>query len=138
MSCGETYTNVVPLLGRCLPQLSLASWGCLPYSWGMPPSRTQSRSKYRNQRKQVSVPVVPVSVARKLAGKTLQDVCDHINAEFEFPKKVERGTISAIENGLRGASVEMLVAIASALGIPADEIDTEYEPRHARHPRVVA
>ena len=110
----------------------------MPYCWGMNPSGTQSRSKYRNQRKPVSVPVVPLAVARKLAGKTLQDVCDHINAEFEFPKKVERGTISAIENGLRGASVEMLVAIASALHIAADEIDTAYEPRQARHPKVVA
>ncbi|MCV7157992.1 helix-turn-helix transcriptional regulator [Mycolicibacterium brisbanense] len=104
----------------------------------MAPNRSQSRSKYRNQRKPVSVPVIPLALGRKLAGKTLQDVCDHINAEFEFPKKVERGTISAIENGLRGASAEMLVAIASALGVSADEIDTEYEPRRARHPKVVA
>lgn len=104
----------------------------------MAPSATQVRAKYRNQRKPVSVPVIPLAVARKLAGKTLQDVCDHINDEFEFPKKVERGTISAIENGIRGASVEMLVAIASALSISADDIDTEYEPRRARHPKVVA
>lgn len=82
--------------------------------------------------------MVPLAVARKLSGKTLQAVCDHINAEFEFPRRVERGTISAIEKGIRGASAEMLVAIASALAIPADEIDTKYEPRRARHPKVVA
>lgn len=104
----------------------------------MAPNRTQSRAKYRNQREPVSPPVVPLAVGRKLAGLTLQDVCDHINAEFEFPRKVERGTISAIENGIRGASAEMLVAIASALGISADVIDTAYEPRRARHPKVVA
>lgn len=84
------------------------------------------------------VPVVPLALARKLSGKTLQDVCDHINAEFEFPKKVERGTISAIENGHRGASAEMLVAIASALLISADDIDTAYEPRRSRHSTAVA
>lgn len=104
----------------------------------MPPIKPQSRSKYRNQRKPVEIPVVPLVVARKLAGKTLQDVCDHINADFEFPKKVERGTISAIENGHRGASAEMLVAIASALSISADDINTEYEPRHSRQTKSVA
>lgn len=105
---------------------------CLPYCWDMPPNKTQSRGNYHKQRKPVATPVVPLVVARKLAGKTLQDVCDHINAEFEFPKKVERGTISGIENGHRGASVEMLVAIASALSISADDIDTQYEPRQRR------
>lgn len=79
-----------------------------------------------------------MAVARKIGEKTLQDVCDHINREFEFPKKVERGTISAIENGHRGASVEMLVAIASALGISADDIDTQYEPRRSRRSTAVS
>lgn len=111
---------------------------CLPYGWVMPPIQSQSRTKYRNQRKPVSIPVVPLVVARKLANKTLQDVCDHINDEFEFPKKVERGTISAIENGHRGASVEMLIAIASALSISADDINTQYEPRRSRQGKRVA
>lgn len=65
-------------------------------------------------------------------GLTLQAVCDHINEEFTFAKKVERGTISAIESGHRGASTQMLAAIASALSIPADSIDTQYEPRQSR------
>jgi transcriptional regulator with XRE-family HTH domain len=104
----------------------------------MAPIKPQSRTKYLNQRKPVSVPVVPLAVARKISGKTLQEVCDHINDEFEFPKKVERGTISAIENGHRGASVEMLLAIASALGIAADDINTQYEPRRSRRGNAVA
>lgn len=99
----------------------------------MPPTKPQGRAKYLNQRSPVSPPVVPLAVARKLAKKTLQEVCDYINDEFEFPKQIERGTVSAIELGHRGASVEMLVAIASAIGISADDIDTQYEPRHARY-----
>jgi transcriptional regulator with XRE-family HTH domain len=76
--------------------------------------------------------MVSLAVARKAAHRTLQDVCDHINAEFTFEKPVERGTISGIEKGHRGASVQMLTAIASALGIAADDIDTQYEPRQSR------
>jgi transcriptional regulator with XRE-family HTH domain len=83
-------------------------------------------------------PVVTLHTARKISGKTLQDVCDYIDREFTFPRKVSRGTISAIELGHRGASVEMLDAIASALGISADAIDTEYEPRRSRQPKSVA
>jgi transcriptional regulator with XRE-family HTH domain len=110
----------------------------LPYGLRVAPIKSQSRSKYSDQRKPVSIPVVPLAVARKLADKTLQEVCDHINNEFEFPKKVERGTISGIENGHRGASAEMLVAIASALGVSADDINTQYEPRRSRQGKQVA
>jgi transcriptional regulator with XRE-family HTH domain len=73
--------------------------------------------------------VVKIATLRKVAGLTLQAVCDHINAEFAFPKPVERGTISAIENGHRGASAQMLEALASAFGIHPSEIDTSYQPR---------
>lgn len=104
----------------------------------MPKRPTSNASRYAKQRPNVSPPVVPLSVARKIGNKTLQDVCDHINREFDFPKQVERGTISAIENGHRGASIEMLLAIASALGITADDIDTQYEPRRSRRGAEVA
>lgn len=116
----------------------LARLLCLLYGWDMAQSAPSQRAKYRNQRARAAVPVVTLATARKMADKTLQDVCDHINREFQFPKTIERGTISAIENGHRGASIEMLVAIASALGIPADAIDTQYEPRHSRNSEAVA
>lgn len=82
--------------------------------------------------------MVPLAVLRKSRGKTLQDVCDYINREYSFPKKVERGTISAIENGHRGASVQMLAAIADALSIRSEAIDTQYEPRNSRVVQVIA
>jgi transcriptional regulator with XRE-family HTH domain len=95
----------------------------------MPNATPTKRQRYANQRPKVGPPVVTIGVLRKAKSITLQDVCDHINREFEFPKPVERGTISAIENGHRGASAQMLAAIASALGIPVDAIDTQYSPR---------
>lgn len=60
-------------------------------------------------------------------GLTLQAVCDRILEEHGL--EVERGTISAIELGHRGASAQMLTAIADALGIHPQEIDTAYKPR---------
>jgi len=96
-------------------------------------SAATKAARYRNQRPSANVPVVSIGVLRKAKGLTLQAVCDHINEEFTFSKPVERGTISAIENGHRGASTQMLAAIASALGIPVEVIDTQYEPRKSRH-----
>ncbi len=96
------------------------------------PIKPQRNGKYANQRAKVPVPMVPLAVARKAQGITLQAVCDHINQEHFFSKPVERGTISAIENGHRGASSQMLAAIADALGISPAEIDTAYEPRQGR------
>ena len=77
--------------------------------------------------------MVPLGAARRAARMTLQDVCDHINADATFPKPVERGTVSAIERGHRGASDAMLAAIASALGLAIADVDTDYEPRRSRH-----
>lgn len=93
----------------------------------MPKEASRTVSKYCDQRAKVPVPVVSTAVLRKALDKTLQDVCDYLLAEYGM--KVERGTISAIENGHRGASIQMLTAYADALGVPASVIDTQYEPR---------
>ncbi|MGV0042070.1 helix-turn-helix domain-containing protein [Mycobacterium colombiense] len=76
--------------------------------------------------------MIPIAAVRKALGLTLQNVCDHIHEEHGL--KVDRGTISAIELGHRGASTEMLTAIAEALGVHATDIDTAYEPRRRRNP----
>ncbi|WP_094359994.1 helix-turn-helix domain-containing protein [Mycobacterium marinum] len=93
----------------------------------MAPTNTANRAKYTRQRPKVSIPVVPTSVLRKAKGLTLQDVCNHLRDEHGMA--VDRGTISAIENGHRGGSVKMLAAYADALGIAVTAIDTQYEPR---------
>lgn len=88
---------------------------------------TRNRGKYSQQRPKVPVPVVSIGTYRKGLGLTLQAVCDHMREEHGM--NVDRGTISGIENGHRGASAKMLAAYADALGIPAAVIDTQYEPR---------
>jgi transcriptional regulator with XRE-family HTH domain len=60
--------------------------------------------------------VVSTAVLRKAKGLTIQSVCDHMREEHGMD--VDRGTISAIENGHRGGSAKMLAAYADALGIP--------------------
>jgi transcriptional regulator with XRE-family HTH domain len=98
----------------------------------MPKPTAKKASRYAHQRQRTPVPVVTIATLRKAKGLTLQAVCDHINDEFAFSRPVERGTISAIENGHRGASSQMLAALASALGVHVVDIDTAYEPRQRR------
>ncbi|QDF19776.1 helix-turn-helix DNA binding domain protein [Mycobacterium phage LilSpotty] len=93
----------------------------------MPQGAPNKSAKYSNQRPKVPVPVVPTATLRKAKGLTIQAICDHMFAEHGI--KTDRGTISAIENGHRGASARMLAAYADALGIPISVIDTQYEPR---------
>ncbi|OMC08580.1 hypothetical protein A5734_01995 [Mycolicibacterium fortuitum] len=69
---------------------------------------------------------------RKAKGLTLQAVCDHMRDEHGI--ETDRGTISAIENGHRGASARMLTAYADALGLQTSDIDTQYEPRRRGEP----
>lgn len=96
----------------------------------MPNGSAKNRGRYANQRPKVSPPVVTTAVLRKALGRTIQSVCDHINEEHGL--KVDRGTISAIENGHRGASSKMLTAYAEALGISPLDVDTQYVPRQSR------
>ncbi len=76
------------------------------------------------------VPYVPLSVLRKKLKMTLEAVCQHIGEETGT--RPARATLSKIETGHRGASVEMLEAIATALDIDPGVIETDYEPRHRR------
>lgn len=61
-------------------------------------------------------------------GFTLDKVCQHIYEETGM--RPDRGTLSAIELGHRGASTQMLEALALVYDIPVSVIDTEYEPRN--------
>lgn len=96
----------------------------------MPKLSTKDKSRYDKQRPKHPAPVVTTVFLRKAKGLTLQDVCDFIRAEHGI--KSDRGTISAIELGHRGASAQMLAAYADALGIQSADIDTAYEPRQRR------
>lgn len=102
----------------------------------MPTEPTRKGSRYAKQRPKLPAPVVTIATLRKAKGLTLQAICDHIYDEHGI--KVDRGTVSAIELGHRGASTQMLNAIADALGIHAIDIDTAYEPRRRRVEQVPA
>lgn len=67
-----------------------------------------------------------------MSGLTLEQVAAAVTdiLEIQPPEKaVTRGAISAIESGLRGASVQMLDAIAVAYGLEPGDLTTDYAPR---------
>ena len=94
----------------------------------MPPAH----GKYakRPDRKTVTPPHVRLRALRTAGGLTMDQVIDRVQEEFpgEFVK-LSRGTLSAIENGDRGASPAMLRALCFAYGLPDGAITTDYVPR---------
>jgi transcriptional regulator with XRE-family HTH domain len=57
----------------------------------------------------------------------LDDICDRV--ESITGDRPARGTISAVENGNRGVSAELLTALEQAYGLERGSITTEYQPR---------
>lgn len=87
---------------------------------------------YDKQRQPKSPPHISLRAVRAASGLTLDQVAATVTEilGIEPPKSpVNRGTISAIESGLRGASSEMLDAIAVAYGFQPGDITTNYVPR---------
>lgn len=84
---------------------------------------------YDNQRAKRTAPHVTLRGVRNATGMTLDQVAQAVNEVTGGKTKVNRGTISAIESGVRGASVQMLNAIAVAYGMEPGDIVTDYEPR---------
>ena len=87
--------------------------------------------KYDAQRAKRTSPHATMKGVRKATGLTLDQVAEAVNEVLgrAESKRVNRGTISAIENGLRGASVQMLDAIAVAYGMEPGDLVTDYQPR---------
>lgn len=79
-------------------------------------------------RPRVTAPHIPLSALRRKLGYTLEAVADRIGEQTGT--RPERGTLSAIELGHRGASKEMLEALAQVYDIDPKLIDTTYIPRH--------
>lgn len=92
--------------------------------------------RYTHQRPKVTPPHVALGDLRAAVGLTLDQLADRI-AEVSGEPAPAKGTLSAIENGHRGASPALLEHIALAYGLRPDAITTAYEPR-AREPRAVA
>lgn len=85
------------------------------------------RDAYEANREVCSASYVPLSVLRVSLGVTIDTVIDRIGEETG--KCPSRGTISAIENCYRGASVQMPAAMDIAYGLPEGSITATYEPR---------
>jgi transcriptional regulator with XRE-family HTH domain len=87
----------------------------------------KATAKYDEQRKRVTPPHVDLQSLRIAVGITLDELCDRIGETTGTTPT--RGAISAIENGHRGGSADLLAAIAIAYGLPPGAISTTYRPR---------
>lgn len=111
---------------------------CLPFTSGM--------SRYDKQRAAKTPPHVTLKGLRRASGMTLEQVAEAVtevlygeqgDRDLGDRPSVNRGTIAAIESGLRGASVQMLDAMAVAYGMEPGDIVTNYEPRRRDLPEAV-
>lgn len=97
------------------------------------PKDSQVR-RYTRQRNPKIPPHVSVGVLRRVSGLKLDEVCDQI--EEITGDRPTKGALSAIENGHRGASAELLAALEVVYGLQPGDITTTYVPRTT--PAVVA
>jgi transcriptional regulator with XRE-family HTH domain len=88
------------------------------------------RAKYTQQRARKNPPHVGLADVRKALGLTLDQVIDRIQAQFPELRPT-RGALSAIEQGHRGASDQMLQALCAGYGLAPGAITTDYTPRSA-------
>lgn len=84
-------------------------------------------SKYQTQRGRVTPPHVSLRTLRLACKLTLDQVCALV--EEETGRQLTRGALSAIENGVRGASQDVIRGLAHAYDIRPEDIDTQYQPR---------
>lgn len=86
---------------------------------------------YSKQRPTKTPPHVTLRGLRKATGMTLEQVCEAASEALGLPpeKRVQRGTLSLIESGQRGASQQMLDALAIAYGMDPGDIVTDFVPR---------
>ncbi|MDV8066421.1 helix-turn-helix transcriptional regulator [Rhodococcus sp. IEGM 1366] len=90
-------------------------------------TKPTERRRYENQRGLKPPPYVSIKSLRKVSGLTLDQLAMRIEQiTGDLPT---RGALSAVENGHRGASAELLQAIEQAYGLEAGSIDTQYRPR---------
>lgn len=84
-------------------------------------------SQYGSQRPRRIPPHLSLGDLRGVSGKTLDDVCQAASEVLDSP--LTRGALSAIENGLRGASPKVLAALEVAYGLRAGALVVDYTPR---------
>lgn len=87
-------------------------------------------SDYSKQRATKTPPHVSLRNLRRASKLTLEEVCAAVTEITGTKKPMTRGALSAIESGLRGASQQVLDALAVAYGLEPGDITTDYEPRN--------
>ena len=80
----------------------------------------------------VNPPHVSLRSLRQATGLTVEQVAAKVADVLGLDEPLNRGTISAIETGKRGASKQMLDAIAAAYGLETGAITTDYEARSSK------
>lgn len=93
--------------------------------------------RYDRQRSRRTPPHAPLPAIRRAAGLTLDAVATAVTEILGAEPAINRGTISAIELGIRGASQQMLDAMAVAYGMEPGDLTTDYEPRRWDEPEAV-
>lgn len=93
-------------------------------------SQTAHR-RYSSQRAPKTPPHLAVGILRKALKLTLEDVAERV--EEITGDRPTKGALSAIENGHRGVSAQLLEALERAYDIPAGSLTTTYEPRATAH-----
>lgn len=71
---------------------------------------------------------MPLAILRRVSGLTLDEVCDLVAEVTE--DRPTKGALSAIENGHRGASAQLLAGLEHAFSLPVGSISTAYVPRN--------
>jgi len=75
-------------------------------------------------------PLASLRCLRIASHQTLEQVAETVSELLN--QKVSRGTISAIETGVRGASKQMLDALAVAFDLEPGDVYVDYDPRSRR------
>jgi transcriptional regulator with XRE-family HTH domain len=83
---------------------------------------------YASQRERKTPPHISLGDLRAVSGKTLDQICDAVSEVTSKP--FTRGALSAIENGHRGASQQVLTALEVAYGLRPGALTTNYLPRN--------
>lgn len=95
------------------------------------PSNIAAKRRYSQQRQKRVPPHVSLKILRTALGKSLVDVAARV--EEITGDKPTKGALSAIENGHRGVSAELLTALELAYGLNPGSITTTYIPRATPH-----
>lgn len=90
-----------------------------------------SMPRYAAQRPPKTPPHVSLRCLRLATNQTLEQVAEAVTEYLGSGQPINRGTISAIEGGHRGASRKMLEALAVVYGLEPGDITTDYAPRKA-------